>query len=75
MTKEKNLRAHELREGQYFSYIGSFKVYEIISQPIPCEEAKVIMHVHDGNRSMKCRLNREAVCKIHESFADTPIGK
>lgn len=64
--------AHELQEGDRFSYPGSFKVYKVMSHWKQCPDMddRIILTVTDGGirEGMKVRLPGMLLCRLHGSF-------
>lgn len=74
MSERETVKASELMSGDFFSYVGSFKVYQVKQPPRKSKmfPNKVVVIVTDGDRNtnMGCRLNQDAECQLHESFGD-----
>lgn len=64
--------AHELQEGDHFSYHGSFKVYRVMSHWKQCPDMddRIIIVVTDGGirEGMKVRLPGMLLCRLYGSF-------
>lgn len=76
MNEIKKVKATELLVGDFFSYIGSFKIYQVKEAPRRSKnfKRKVVVVVTDGNRNenMSCRFNKDMECHLHDSFGDSP---
>jgi hypothetical protein len=73
MTRK--IQAAHLSPSDFFSYVGSFKIYRALTRPKPDESypGKVIFQVTDGavRDNMDIRLNQKCECYLHEDFGDT----
>ncbi len=81
----KTKRPADLEIGDRFSYPGSFKVYEVQTEPkecaafarLPGEMARFVFNVHDwADRDMMgIRLRADVVCTLHEALTPPPLAR
>lgn len=71
--------AANLSPNDFFSYVGSFKIYRVLTWPKLDESypGKVIFQVTDGavRDNMDIRLNQNCECYLHDDFGDTLPGR
>ena len=66
----------ELKVGDFFSYPGSFKIYQVHTAPTDCSQIpsrlRFVVSSNGYNKLLGIRLRADTQCELHDEF-DVPI--